>query len=120
MACSADAFKLINRCKKKGFSKISQGLTKPERQMSRLVSRKVQQLNQNSKNPTDITFSKRHIHTIVKIRKDNPKIPIDTYVTDFTLENSGSGVNFKISNMRRKPSRRDKSRNHHLPAFRRT
>ena len=111
MACSADAFKLTNRCRNKGFFKISQGLTKPERQISKEVSKKVQQLNQNPNKSMDVIYSKRHIHTIVKCRKDNPKIPIDTFTTSFTLSNTDNGTSFKLqNNLRRRLRQREGSK----------
>ena len=111
MACSADALKLISRCKRSGFSKVSHGLTKLERQLSRQVSLKIQELNRNPDN-VDFTYLKKHVHTIVKTNKDDKRTPLETFTTTFIIEDVGLDVGLRIDNMQKNTSRLSIIQNH--------
>ena len=102
LACSADAFKLTKKCRAKGFTKVRQGLTRPERMMSKSVTLKTTQLNVNK--TSDKTYQKRHLYKIAKIKKDEPRKPLDVFLPEFNLTNLGGMVTFSVSNMIRKTS----------------
>ena len=102
MACSADAFRLTKRCRADGFTKIRQGLTKPERMISKAVTLKTAQLNSKSSRMSDKHYVKRHLHYIARVKKDDPRKPLALFTPEFNLTNLDGTVTFKLTNMIRK------------------
>ena len=102
MACSADAFRLTKRCRADGFTKIRQGLTKPERMINKAVTLKTAQLNSNASKMSDKNYVKRHLHYIARVKKDDPRKPLALFSPEFNLTNLDGTVTFKLTNMIRK------------------
>ena len=102
MACSADAFRLTKRCRADGFTKIRQGLTKPERMISKAVTLKTAQFNSKSSRMSDKHYVKRHLHYIARVKKDDPRKPLALFTHEFNLTNLDGTVTFKLTNMIRK------------------
>ena len=102
MACSADAFKLTKRCRANGFTKLRQGLTKPERMISKSVTLRTAQLNSNLSKTSDKIYMKRHIHSIAKVKKNEPRSTLAVFSPEFNLTNLNGTVTFKSTNMIRK------------------
>ena len=104
MACSADAFKLTKRCRANGFTKIRQGLTKPERMISKSVTLRTIQLNSNLSKTSDKLYMKRHIHSIAKVKKNELTRTLAVFSPEFDLTNLNGTIAFKSTNMIRKTS----------------
>ena len=99
LACSADAFKLTKRCRKKGFTKVRQGLTKPERMISKSVTLKTTQLNSKLSKTSDKIYVKRHSHSIAKVMKDDPRKPLVLFSPEYNLTNLNGTATFKLTNL---------------------
>lgn len=108
MACSADAFRLTKRCRLNGFTKVRQGLTKPERMISKGVTVKTSQLNSELNKTTDKIYIKRHVHSLIKVKKNAPRKPLATFSPQFDLSNLNGTVTFNVTNMTRKTNTRFK------------
>ena len=113
MACSADAFRLTRKCRANGFTKIRQGLTKPERMISKCVSNKTNQLNSElrSHNVTsDKVYKKRHVHSISQVSKAEPTKPLAEFTPEFNIDYDNVTLDWKVTNMIRKQSTRRKEK----------
>ena len=115
MACSADAFRLTKRCRQNGVTRLKQGLTKPERLISKEVSLKTTQLNSNLDNTSEKIYKKRYVHSIVKIKKHHPRNPLATFIPEFNLSNLNGHVMFKATGTLRKVDTRVNYNDHNPP-----
>ena len=106
---------MTKRCRQNGVTRLKQGLTKPERLISKEVSLKTTQLNSNLDNTSEKIYKKRYVHSIVKIKKHHPRNPLATFIPEFNLSNLNGHVMFKATGTLRKVDTRVNYNDHNPP-----